>query len=320
MIFDQSRGARCVVREKCRQGPSAERIIAVVVDEEGFYEKSIYEMATSQGADPAAVLAWYRREVDGAVPVDELAKVEARAWEAFNSVEPVVPDRDKVALLAWCWTALTFRHVHAAFQLVANGFHESAYLQVRAAWEHGVYLALLAGIENRSSVFDQLAWSDIKRSELAMKEMRLSGEDKGWEFAELMLSATRSIFPDVDGDWATVFRQVCDKLAQGDEIYAFYRFLSKRCHTGFGPAELFLDAAFTDEAAFVPQLSHQPKPDPMLPQALNRALGAAAWAGWASDKIFGSAMFADNLKPIGDLGYFPLAMKAGANKEGCSSR
>lgn len=82
----------------------------------------------------------------------------------------------------------------------------------------------------------------------------------------LMVAAAKTKMEETDGVWAGKVQQVCHKLVQGKEVYAYYGELSEKCQVGFGSAELGMLAAFSSGDLEQPQLAHDPTmTSPRLP-------------------------------------------------------
>ncbi len=272
-------------------------------------ELIVRSMAADQGADPDTAWKQYNDLSEPVSPVEDLFKLEALGWSLFNAAKPALRDKDRIGLIAWVWMVQAFRHTHAAFLLVTSGMHDSVPLQVRSAWEHGAYLSALAGVEDPDDFMEQLAHKNIEAMENTVREL---GDIVGAEeasFLDLTMRAAKSLIDETDDVWARRVQQVCDKLIEGKQVYAYYRALSERCHVGFGSAELGMYAAFSKGGLQQPRLSHEPHEDLMLPTLLSWALGATVWAGWSADKLLGTPIFGDALKPIADLGFHPLDLK-----------
>lgn len=273
-------------------------------------------MAEEQGADPDALLEGYRNLWQPVPPIEDLVKLEQLAWNQLEATRPVLRDKDGVALMAWSWMVQAFRHTHAAFILQANGMHDTIPPQVRAAWEHGVYLSVLARVEDPDDFVEALGHRNIDAMDSYLREAGAVAGAEEAKFLELVMSAAKAVMDATDAVWARRVQQVCDRLVQGKEIYAYYRVLSDKCHVGFGSAEPGLYAAFSIGGLQQPQPAHEPHGDLISPTLLTWSLGATAWAAWSAEKLIGTPMFGDALKPIGDLGFFPLELKRREKRNG----
>lgn len=272
-------------------------------------ETMLRSMAEEQGVDPDTFMEGYRGLSEPVPPIEDLLKLEKLAWDLFVATKPKLRKKHGIGLIAWAWMVQAFRHTHAAFILVANGMHDSIPLHVRAAWEHGVYLSVLAGVEDPDDFIEQLGHRSIWTMDSYLRE---AGDRVGPEEAKVLgvvMAAAKATMDETDRVWARRVQQVCDKLVQGKEVYAYYRILSEKGHVGFGSAESGMLAAFASGDLQEPQLAHEPHDDLTLPTLLTWSLGATAWAGWSAEKLIGTPMFGDALQPIGDLGFVPLELK-----------
>jgi hypothetical protein len=268
-----------------------------------------HQIAESEGQDFDQVLGAMQRDQESFPATEEMYELEARFWEAFQSCRPELGGATPHAqLIAWAWVAQLFRQAHTVFRLVAEGFPDSACANARSAFEHGIYVSVLADSPDVDFVLDRLERRYIEVGRELAKSGTAAEEDALSLLAD-MLEKWSALTSDMDSSstWVHRMQRVCDHLVDGDTIYGHYRGLSTQMHCGFGSAEGFMVAAFGAGTPEDPVLTHEPVIY-ATKLILWGSLGACAWAGWAADKLFGFDHFASVSDLLRPQGFEPLRL------------
>jgi hypothetical protein len=268
------------------------------------------EIADSEGQDFAPILEAAQRDQASFPPTDEMYETQSLLWEAFESCRPELGGTTPHAqLLAWAWVAQTLRQSRSAFRLVAEGYPDSACANARAAFEHGIYVSLLADAPDVDLVLDRLErrYIDVGRA-LAKGVMPDNATDLAL-LGDILDKWQSTSDIDPSSDWVRWMKGVCDRLIDGDTIYGHYQGLSTLMHCGFGSAEGFLVAALSSGSPDEPRLTHEP----LVYETkliLWASIGACAWAGWSADKLFGFEHFTPVCDLLRPQGFVPLRLRA----------
>lgn len=271
--------------------------------------RQIAEVAESEGLDVEQIVAAMQRDQGSFPATEDMYELEKQFWSTFQNCRPQLSGATPHAqLIAWAWVAQTFRQAHSVFRLVAQGFPDSACANARSAFEHGIYLSVLADSPDVDFVLDRMERRYVaigqELANSAMDEEGISALlaevlDK-WETSESEI--------DRESGWVNRMKRVCDRLVNGDTIYGHYRGLSTQMHCGFGNAEGFMVASFGGGTLEKPVLSHEPVVF-STKLILWASLGACAWAGWAADKVFGFDHFTSVCDLLRPQGFEPLRFK-----------
>lgn len=191
---------------------------------------------------------------------------------------------------------------------MGEGFPDSACANARSAFEHAIYVSVLADVPDVDFVLDRLERHYIEVGRELTKGA-IPDEDALSLLADI-LGKWEASTSDIDASsaWVPRMRRVCDHLDNGDTIYGHYRGLSTLMHAGFGSASGFMVAAFGAGTPQDPVLTHEP----VVYETnliLWASLGACAWAGWSADKLFGFDHFTSVCDLLRPQGFEPLRLK-----------
>jgi hypothetical protein len=173
---------------------------------------------------------------------------------------------------------------------------DAAVANARVAFEHGIYLSLIADARDYEAILDALE----DRFVGVWKVLLASLPD-----AQALLTLLADIGAELDVPremaWVRSVEQVCQKLESGDLVYAHYRLLTGEMHAGVGSAIPYVIPS-TDS----PGAPNEPASF-AAHKALEVAVGACVWAGWSTDALFGVEHFGPVVaKAAKRLGYIRL--------------
>ncbi len=232
------------------------------------------------------------------VPRPDLLAMIRTLWEHFEATElPPSNHGRHVDVVASAWLASAYRHAKAAAVLIEENLIDAAVANARVAFENAIYLSLISDARDVDTVLDGLElrflgiWNSVIATSPAMRPL----ESLLVEAAD-DLKAARKV-----RDWVKDVSQVCHRLHSGDVVYAHYRMLSSEMHPGFGSAVPYMVDSFRSGL-----LGKEPA-DITGNLALEIAVGACVWAGWATDELFGIEAFGPVVStPASRLNYTPL--------------
>ncbi len=282
--------------------------------QETILEDLIRRIGNEVGFDPELAIDALRSE-DASLPtLAELEGVESRLWTHFSGSAPTLGgDFPHAQLVAWAWVSVAYRQAHAAFVLYKQGFPDAACANARSAVEHGVYLSLLAAVGSVDSILDPLEGAYLRNAEKIFGGM----DEEMPELLSLLLTHLAGSTTLSSDSKVTVFQQVCERLATGDEVYRCFRMLSNCVHAGFGSAEPFMLSAVAgvSKDPSEPVLSNEPT-DIHTRATLWLALGGCAWAGWSADRLFAAEYFGPLLdSTVRDMDFMPLVLKSATESD-----
>jgi len=269
-------------------------------------EQTYEAIAKARGDDPEEVVTELRNREASYGSMAKLYYLESTLWRVYKSAQPELGGRTPHAqLVAWSWITQTFRQAHTVFGLVSNGFPDCAFANARCAMEHGIYLSLMAGIEDVDFVLDRLEHRYIQTGQ---KLSAAAPKDQVPEFLGALLEDVGDLCatPNPESDWVRWMGKICERLENGDAIYSYYLGVSAYMHAGFGSASGSMCAAMGEEL-MEPVPSHEPAVyDKKLELWLS--LGACGWAGWSADRLFGTEHFTPACNLLKPLGFVPLVV------------
>lgn len=267
-------------------------------------ESAFRAIALTQGHVPEEVVQALRDDQASYPSMAAMFGLEASLWKSYESSRlELGGNAPHAQLIAWAWVSQTFRQAHVTFRLVAEGFSDSACANARSAFEHGIYVSLLADTEDVDFVLGRLEQRYMQTGERVLLG---ADEHEVPEFLLEILKDWRSSESELvpDSAWVPIMAKVCKHLENGDTIYSHYQGLSTLMHAGFGSASGFMIAAMSDNPR-EPTLEHTPAVYEVK-HALWSSLGACGWAGWSADKIFGVEHFTSTCDCLRPLGFKPL--------------
>ncbi|MHB8246567.1 MAG: hypothetical protein ACYDGN_14705 [Acidimicrobiales bacterium] len=270
-------------------------------------EAGLRAVCEAVGLDPSVLGELLQEDRDGTPSIVELRRFAMRLWRYFLRTGPPALEGDgsHVRLVAWAWAAQAFRHTRMAFHLERNGFGDGVAAHARSAIEHGVYLSLLAELQDQGAFLDGLEATYRRQGRRILTAAIEEGEKVPPALA-LFMDALG--FDPGGSSRSEAFEQVCSRLTSGDRVYLHYRYLSSLVHAGFGSAAPFMLRAVSGGLE-EPRLAHVPLVADLRRQ-LWPAIGGSCWAAWAVDQLLGSACFSGSLDATARaFDFMPLKLK-----------
>lgn len=219
---------------------------------------------------------------------NELMETFERLWEHFEVVElPLVDLAPQVELTASSWLSIVYRQSASTSQLVRTGWSDGAVATARVAFEHAIYLSLIADGRDAIQLLDSLEGKYLTRTKSLVAVL-----PEGEELTAMWNGMLEDLVVPKNLHWVRDVEQVTKRLETGDGLYWYYRLLSGELHPGLGSIGPYILREMSDRRPAVP-----PRRIAGV-HAMEVAVGACVFAGWAIDEIFGTPLFASVVNPI----------------------
>lgn len=232
------------------------------------------------------------------IPAPELTGLLDELWSLFSQIKLPASGRSTgLDLTASAWLGIAYRQAHAVAVLAKGDLLDTAVANARSAFEHAIYLSLIADGRDYAAVLDALEGKLHKTWRHAIHDL----EDVEAVMLPYIENLEAKINVPHDMSWVRSVEHVCNRLRTGDNVYRHYRMLSAFTHAGLGST--------------IPYLYNAPKSDgrptaplPVFDQTiLSIAVGSCIWAGWSIDQLFQREMFGPSVAKAAErLGYIPL--------------
>ncbi len=182
---------------------------------------------------------------------------------------------------------------------------------VRTAFEHAVYVCLVANEAFESSALERLDHRSITNW---MTIANAGIDDEPDPFLEFLRSFPEEIMPlrRKEEDWVTHFEQVCNRFEESEELYLIYRVLSSLVHPGFMTAVPYIEPILM-RTSDVTDLSSKKSPGTML---LTLSFGNCAWTLSALDAVTKADTFSDLISELTSMSMARLAFTVSQGTSG----
>jgi hypothetical protein len=258
---------------------------------------------------PSSVVEQFQTVLQSIPTFVDLASRHEQLQETFESFDPSPGEHQRYhAFVVYGWLTTTFHHAAAAFQLAEAGFGDILISNVRASFEHALYVSAFVNPNNTEEMINTLDRRQVDNLEKLLEQASSASNIPTTELSEYLVSVSTDVIDNESVEqWPRKVEQVSQRLVSGDEIYTIYRILSNRLHPGilttlFPAATNRIKGERREVADWLDSLTYS---------SLSFALGACAWASWSADAFFGTSHFGPVLDIVTDgLGFIPIHNKS----------
>ena len=236
-----------------------------------------------------------QREADARFPLARAVELEGEIWEAFQEIQ-FVPPIGNLELMAIGWTTSVLRQTHLIFANCNSGYQDLLVPNLRVAFEHAIYVSILADKSVDESTLERLDISTFKNWEETLNNSAEISENEIIKFSSGLLGEVQPQRRR-DDDWITKVEKVCQLFDDYELLYRQYRTFSSYVHPNFQSAYPYIFShVFNREESF------SPKPE-LHPGSFlfSCALENNVWALSALNEVLGTNHLEQYLEPMAEI-------------------
>ena len=244
-----------------------------------------------------------QRKHEEAFPMLEALAIEAAVWNEFNLIEFNKPETQR-ELMAMGWASVVIRQSHVTIAGSNTAMSDSVMPNLRTAFEHAVYVSLLARSDFNSAALDRLDAKLLKTVTDAVQSISISGFEE--------LNDIESLFPPgrvplrrPEDEWIGKMEQVCNLFSNDENLYLIYKGLSSSVHPSVQSCLPYIMDFFKSDGQ---QFAHAPQ-GVFVSVMVGTALATNVWTLSALNKILRTDYLAPHLPTMAKIAKVSVELK-----------